>query len=199
MRLQYTLINLGITAGLIILSSLLGGNLTNPLHFYWIAVLIFLSVIIQILIIAIKDKGAELKAEKDKVSAFLLTKNSNQTSLQCAIFPKANGARIVKNNLIPLELYINSYVDLRKSLDIKLSSNKKCIVKVNHQSIISKQYAGNYEFYLDNSNVYKLENRYYKYSFDISFEEIGNYILKVEANNGETIIEVSNSLMVHNN
>lgn len=199
MRLQYTLINLGITAGLIVLSALLGGNLTNKLHFYWIAVLIFSSVTIQFLLITIKDKGTELKAEKDKISAFLLTKNSNQSSLQCVIFPKTNGARIVKNNQVPLELYINSNVDLRKNLDIKLSSNKKCTVKISHQSIISKQYAGNYEFYLDNSNVYKLENRYYKYSFDVLFEESGNYILKVEANNGEALIEVSNSLTVHNN
>lgn len=197
MQLQYTLINLVITVGLIVLGSLLGGNLSNTLHFFWLVILIILSVTVQFLLMAIKEKGIELKAEKDKISAFLLTKNSSQSELQCAIFPKISGARIVKNNQIPIELYINSSVDLRKKLDIKFCSNKKCTVKVNHQNITSKQYAGNYEFYLDNSNVYKLENRYYKYSFDIVFEEQGKYIIKVEANNGENLLEVSNFITIH--
>lgn len=199
MRLIYTIINVVITTALIFLSTLLGGNLTNKLHVYWVVVLIILSVIVQFLLSAIKDKTIELQVEKDKISAFLITKGSNQSLLQCAIFPKTNGARIVKNNQIPIELYITSSIDLRKSLDIKLSFDKNCKIEVNHRSVIPKQYAGNFEFYLDNSEIYELETRYYKYSFNVLFEENGKYILKVEANNGEALLEVSNSLIVYNN
>ena len=78
-------------------------------------------------------------------------------------------------------------------------SQSQRLLQINHQTILPKQYAGNFEFYLDNSEVYKLETRYYKYSFDILFEESGKYILKVEANNGEALIEVSNSITVYNN
>ena len=196
MRL-HTIINIIITALLVILGSILGGSYKNSLHLFWLSVLIILAVIIQFLLNTIQSQNAQIKAEKGKISAFLLRRDGANTSLfQCSIYPKNFGGRIIKDRVVPIELYINSSIGLTNPLEIKLSTNKNCIIKVNGQNINSTRYANLNNFILNNCMSTELENKYFEYSFEVEFKESGEYIFNVEANNGESMREVSNSITV---
>ncbi|MGD6967827.1 hypothetical protein ACQCVP_15485 [Rossellomorea vietnamensis] len=195
-----TVINIIITAVLIILGSILGGSYTNGLHLFWLSVLIIYAVVIQFLYNIILIQNNELKAERDKVSAFFLRRNSNnQSYMQCSFFPKNNGSRIVKNRLTAMEIYVTSTMTLQTIPDVKISVNKECRILINHQNVNATIFAGERNFYLQNALVSNLENKYFKYSFDMEFISGGDYIINVEANNGDAVLVVSNSLNIANN
>ncbi|MCA1322456.1 hypothetical protein LC085_21505 [Bacillus tianshenii] len=199
MRLT-TLINIIITAVLIILGSILGGSYTNKLHLFWLSILIIYAVFIQFLYNIILTQNIELKAERDKVSAFFLRRNSkDQSYMQCSLFPKNYGSRIVKNRLIAMEIYVTSTIPLQKVPDIKISVDKDCRVFINNQNVNSTIFAGERNYYLQNSLVSNLENKYFKYSFDMEFINVGDYIINLEANNGDTVLTVSNSINILSN
>lgn len=192
-----TTINIFITAALVILGSILGGNLHNKLHVFWLSILILYAVIIQILYNKIKSQEAELKAERDKITAFMIKKeNTNHSVIQCSLFPRNNGARIIKQKRVSVEIFTNSAVSIQNYPELKFTIDKECTLYINNKSLPCTKYAGKYEFYLTNALVSSWENRYFKYSFEVEFHNIGDHIFKIEANNGQYIYEVSNSIAV---
>ena len=193
-----TIINIFITVALTLIGIILGGTLSNPLHVFWLSVLILFAVIIQMLNNKVQKQKAELKSERAKVSAFLIRKdNSSQPSvIQCSFYPNNNGAKILKKRRVSVDIYTNSSIMLQSNPELKFTIDKQCNIYINNQSLNCIKYAGKYDFYLKNALVNSWENKYFKYSFEIEFHNIGEHIFKIEASNGQFINEVSNSISV---
>ncbi|WP_156111424.1 hypothetical protein [Pontibacillus halophilus] len=146
----------------------------------------------------IQDKDSELNIERAKMSAFLIRKDTNNqhSAIQCSFYPKNNGGKILKNRRVSVDIYTNSTVNLASHPEVKLTLDKECSIYINNQPLNSVLYAGRYDYYLRNSLLNSLEDRYFKYSFEIEFHNIGEHIFKIETSNGEYINEVSNSINV---
>lgn len=194
-----TVINILITSALVVLGSVLGGHFDKPLHLFWLSILIVYAVIIQFQYNKLCSQELDLKAERDKISAFFLTKSTNSNNvLQCTFYPRNNGAIIVKNRRIVIDVYISSATNLPNAPELKINTNKECKVFINNQQVSTNMYAGKYNFYLRQSLNSSWEDKYFRYSFEIEFERDGDYLFNIEANNGQILTEVSNSLRVVN-
>lgn len=98
--------------------------------------------------------------------------------------------------IIQIDVQVNSPIPLTSAPEIKLITDKEWNVLCQHQSFIPRKYAGRFEYFLDKPLLQCIDNKHFKYSFDVKFSTPDTYHFKMVLDNGEVQHQINNSFKI---
>ncbi|WGD65590.1 hypothetical protein P5630_11715 [Bacillus subtilis] len=180
-----------------VLGAFLGDGYKNPLYFYWLIVLFVYVIFVDVLNRSKEDLDKQLSEAKDQITALTITKNEKSDSvIQCSFYPRITNGTMESEKLIQIDVQVNSLIPLTSAPEIKLITDKEWNVLCQHQSFIPRKYAGRFEYLLDKPLLQCIDNKHFKYSFDVKFSTSDTYHFKMVLDNGEVQHEINNSFKI---
>lgn len=181
---------------LIVIGALIGDGYKNSLFLYWLISLAFFIIIGEFLLYKLQDSNAEVEVLNGKVTTLSILKGNGNNPVQISIYPKN---KIIKGQETQIDVYATCSIPLNKPPDIKLFTESEWDVLVSNQNVPGKIYAGKYEYILSNSFFNSINNSYFKYSFFIKINDIGDQKFTIELEDGTYKGSIANSIKVDRN
>lgn len=191
---MHYVISLAVQVILLIIGSLLGAGYKHPLYFYWLVVSAIFVISAQLLNISLRNTKQELQVNKDKITTLtLLKENNNNNIVQVAVYPEN---KLIANKEQKINVYITSAVSITNRPDLKIKTEQEWDIKVFNQIQSARNFAGKYEYVLQNSFSEEMNEKFIKYCFFVNFVKEGNYDFEIELDNGKIKGNLINSLEV---
>lgn len=171
-----------VALSLIVFGTLLADGYKDSLYLYWLLSIGVLLVIIQFLLEKIQQQQLEISEAKSKVSTLSILKGNNTNILQISPFPKDI---IIEKIESKIDVFVTSAIPLSEVPQIKLLTKTEWDIKVSNQTQRGEEFGNNFEYVLRNSFVENKDNKFFRYSFYVKFNDSGEYELEIQVNNGE--------------
>jgi hypothetical protein len=179
---------------LLLVGALLGDGYKNNLFLYWLLTAGFLVIYAEFLTNTLINIKGELDTYKDKVSSLTMLKGNGGSFVQMSINPTR---KIIVGQETQIDIYTTFATPVTNAPDLKIKTDIEWEIKISNQIQHSKNFAGKYEYILNNPLVGRVDDKFVKYSFFVTIYETGNHKFIVELDNGDLKNEISNSLSVH--
>jgi hypothetical protein len=190
------LINILFGLALLLVGTFLGDGYKNHLYLYWLLSLSFLILIGDFLINSLQGVTADLDSYKNKVTTLTILKGNNGNPVQVAILPKN---RVLVNQEQQIDFFATYSIPITNIPDLKLITESEWKVLISNQNQEFRKYAGKYEYILNNAYVTKIDDVFYKYSFYVKINNVGNHKFSIEIEEGSLKGKITNSIMVYSN
>ncbi|MCY7500673.1 hypothetical protein P9384_02430 [Bacillus pumilus] len=192
-----TILNILIPLSLALLGTFLGDGYKDPLYFYGLIVLLIYAFIIDRINRSKEEVENQLKEAKDQISALIITKNGDYNpGIQCSFYPRISNNQMGVEQNIQIDVLVNSTTFLTSAPEIKLITEKQWNVSSQHQKFEPRKYGGKFEYFLDKPLLQYIDNKHFKYSFDVQFSRADTYLFTMVLNNGQVKHEINNSFKI---
>lgn len=202
-----TIINFISLIAIAILSSILGGEYSNPLHLLLIGSLIIASIVIQILLTQNNIQSSELKSIQGelnqsnfKLSDMLLHTNSHGINRLCLTIHPVGGGVLTVSQSISFIIIMNAPFEVLPTPDLKLITKSRWgTVCLGGTEIFPQKYGENLEYTFNNyiyTNLENSSNKSFSIIVDINFSTSGIHEYTLEARSREFQSSISNSFEI---
>jgi len=188
------LIRIFLAVILLVLGSILGDGYKNNLYLIWLTSSAFLIVYAEFITTTLMNTQDQLDTYKDKVSTLTMLKGNGGNIVQMSIIPQN---KIIVGREVKIDLYTTFAVPVSKIPDLKIKTDTEWDITISHQSQHKKNYAGKFEYILNNPLRTQIDDKFIKYSFYIQVNKVGQQSFKIEIDNGTISGELVNSFTVH--
>ena len=186
-------IRIAISLLLLIIGALLGDGYKNSLYLYWLSVSAILVIYAEIITTTLINTKEELGLYKGKVTSLTVVKENGGSIVQISVSPQSE---ILVGRQTQLDVYIMFATSLPNIPDMKIKTDIPWNIEISNQKQQSRNFAGKFEYILNNPMIKKIDDKFLKYSFFVTIDQIGDHKFIIEIDSGSLKSEISNSLNV---